>query len=84
MDFNKALPIFKSTESSAVQTGGSDTGRVTKLANQIIVQVNIAAVLKPVVLANKAGEDPELIYKAIRGGLARSTVPEVQFTSLVS
>jgi 2-hydroxy-3-oxopropionate reductase len=49
-------------------------GNVTKLANQIIVALNIAAVSEALVLATKAGVDPNLVYQAIRGGLAGSTV----------
>jgi 2-hydroxy-3-oxopropionate reductase len=73
-DFDEVLPIFKAMGSSAVLTGGSGAGSVTKLANQIIVQLNIAAVSEALVMATKAGVDPELVYKAIRGGLAGSTV----------
>ena len=47
---------------------------MTKLANQIIVALNIAAVSEALVLATKAGVDPNLVYQAIRGGLAGSTV----------
>ena len=78
------LPIFKSTESSAVLIGGSGAGSVTMLANQIIGQLKIAAVSEALVKENKAGEDLELIYIAIRSGLTGSSVPEVRFTSLVS
>jgi 2-hydroxy-3-oxopropionate reductase len=60
--------------SSAVLTGDIGAGNVTKLANQIIVAVNIAAVSEALVMATKAGVDPELVYQAIRGGLAGSTV----------
>lgn len=49
-------------------------GSVTKLANQIIVNLNIAAVSEALVLATKAGVDPMKVYRAIRGGLAGSTV----------
>jgi 2-hydroxy-3-oxopropionate reductase len=73
-DFDEVLPIFKVMGSSAVLTGGSGAGSVTKLANQIIVQLNIAAVSEALVMATKAGVDPDLVYKAIRGGLAGSTV----------
>ena len=73
-DFDEVLPIFKAMGSSAVLTGGSGAGSVTKLANQIIVQLNIAAVSEALVMATKAGVDPELVYKAIRGGLDGSTV----------
>jgi 2-hydroxy-3-oxopropionate reductase len=60
--------------SSAVLTGDLGAGNVTKLANQIIVALNIAAVSEALVLATKAGVDPNLVYQAIRGGLAGSTV----------
>lgn len=73
-DFDEILPIFKVMGSSAVLTGDIGAGNVTKLANQIIVAVNIAAVSEALVMATKAGVDPELVYQAIRGGLAGSTV----------
>jgi 2-hydroxy-3-oxopropionate reductase len=77
-DFNEVLPIFKAMGSSAVLTGSNGAGSVTKLANQIIVQLNIAAVSEALVLATSAGVDPELVYKAIRGGLAGSTVMDAK------
>lgn len=77
-DFDEVLPIFKAMASSAVLTGGHGAGCVTKLANQIIVQLNIAAVSEALVLATKAGVDPELVYRAIRGGLAGSTVMDAK------
>ncbi|HHV64254.1 MAG TPA: 2-hydroxy-3-oxopropionate reductase [Peptococcaceae bacterium] len=73
-DFNESLPILKSMGSSAVLCGEVGAGNVTKLANQIIVAVNIAAMSEALVLATKAGVDPEKVYQAIRGGLAGSTV----------
>ena len=76
--FDEMLPIFRAMGSSAVLTGGSGAGSVTKLANQIIVQLHIAAVSEALVLASKAGVDPELVYKAIRGGLAGSTVMDAK------
>ncbi len=51
---------------------------MTKLANQIIVALNIAALSEAMVLAAKSGVDPETVYKAIRGGLAGSTVMEAK------
>ena len=59
---------------SVVLTGAIGAGNVTKLANQIIVALNIAAMSEALVLATKAGVAPELVYQAIRGGLAGSTV----------
>jgi 2-hydroxy-3-oxopropionate reductase len=73
-DFDQMLPIFKAMGSSAVLTGALGAGNVTKLANQIIVALNIAAVSEALVLATKSGVDPNLVYQAIRGGLAGSTV----------
>lgn len=72
--FDKCLPIIKTMAASVVLTGDIGAGNVTKLANQIIVALNIAAMSEALVLATKAGVEPELVYKAIRGGLAGSTV----------
>lgn len=73
-DFEECLPILKCMGASAVLCGDIGAGNVTKLANQIIVAVNIAAMSEALALATKAGVDPESVYKAIRGGLAGSTV----------
>ncbi|KTE90307.1 2-hydroxy-3-oxopropionate reductase, partial [Desulfitobacterium hafniense] len=73
-DFNEAEPTLKAMGASVVLCGDVGAGNVTKLANQIIVAVNIAAMSEALVLATKAGVDPESVYKAIRGGLAGSTV----------
>ncbi|MEA5048114.1 MAG: 2-hydroxy-3-oxopropionate reductase [Eubacteriales bacterium] len=74
LDFDKAKPYFEKMGSSAVLIGESGSGSVTKLANQIIVNLGIAAVSEAFVLATKAGADPEKVYQAIRGGLAGSAV----------
>ncbi len=59
---------------SAVYCGGIGAGNTTKLANQVIVAANIAAVAEAFMLAKRAGVDPRLVFEAIRGGLAGSTV----------
>lgn len=59
---------------SAVLVGDIGSGNTAKLANQIIVALNIAGMSEAMVLATKAGVDPEKVYQAIRGGLAGSTV----------
>lgn len=59
---------------SVVYVGDLGSGNVAKLANQVIVALNIAAVSEALTLAVKNGADPELVYQAIRGGLAGSTV----------
>jgi 2-hydroxy-3-oxopropionate reductase len=73
-DFEEAKPILDILGGSAVLTGKIGSGNMTKLANQIIVAVNIAAMGEALTLAVKAGVEPELVYNAIRGGLAGSTV----------
>lgn len=72
--FDKCYDILKAMAASVVLAGDIGAGNVTKLANQIIVAINIAAVSEALVLASKAGVEPALVYQAIRGGLAGSTV----------
>lgn len=60
--------------SSAVWCGNIGAGNTTKLANQVIVALNIAAVAEALTLAKKSGVDPALVFEAIKGGLAGSTV----------
>lgn len=72
--FEKYKPMLLTMGATAVLCGDIGAGNVTKLANQIIVAVNIAAVSEAFVLAEKAGVSPELVFNAIKGGLAGSTV----------
>ncbi|KGT93291.1 tartronate semialdehyde reductase [Erwinia typographi] len=72
--FDKCFDIMKAMAGSVVHTGEIGAGNVTKLANQVIVALNIAAMSEALTLATKAGVNPELVYQAIRGGLAGSTV----------
>ena len=72
--FDKCYDVMKAMAGSVVLTGDIGAGNITKLANQIIVALNIAAMSEALVLATKAGVEPELVYQAIRGGLAGSTV----------
>jgi 2-hydroxy-3-oxopropionate reductase len=72
--FEKVLPLFGCLGSSATLTGPVGAGNVTKLANQIMVAVNIAGVSEALALAAKAGLDPEVVFNAVKGGLAGSTV----------
>jgi 2-hydroxy-3-oxopropionate reductase len=69
---------------SVTLVGGIGSGNVTKLANQMIVALNIAAVSEAMVLATKAGVDPEKVYQAIRGGLAGSTVLEAKMPKILA
>lgn len=72
--FDKHKPILEAMGTSVVRCGDVGAGNTTKLANQIIVACNIQAVAEALVLAQKAGVDPQLVFDAIRGGLAGSTV----------
>ncbi|MFB5760834.1 2-hydroxy-3-oxopropionate reductase [Paenibacillus medicaginis] len=72
--FDQCYDVMKAMAGSVVRTGDIGAGNVTKLANQIIVAINIAAMSEAFVLASKIGVQPELVYQAIRGGLAGSTV----------
>lgn len=72
--FDACFDIMKAMAGSVVFTGDVGAGNITKLANQVIVALNIAAMSEAFVLASKAGVEPELVYQAIRGGLAGSTV----------
>lgn len=72
--FETVKPILEKLGSSVVRIGEIGAGNITKLANQIIVALNIAAVSEAFVLAKKAGVDPEGVFNAIKGGLAGSTV----------
>jgi 2-hydroxy-3-oxopropionate reductase len=76
--FEKIKPILEVMGGSVTLVGEIGSGNMTKLANQIIVALNIAAVSEAMVLATKSGVDPEKVFQAIRGGLAGSTVLEAK------
>lgn len=72
--FDKCKDILLAMGASAVRCGEIGAGNTTKLANQIVVAANIQAVSEALTMAKKAGVDPQLVFEAIRGGLAGSTV----------
>jgi 2-hydroxy-3-oxopropionate reductase len=72
--FDEVKDLLRVLGSSAVYCGPIGAGNTTKLANQIIVALNIAAVAEAFTLVRKAGVDPALVFDAIKGGLAGSTV----------
>lgn len=72
--FEKVKDLLLKMGATAVLCGPIGSGNVTKLANQIIVALNIAAMSEALVLAKKAGVNPETVFHAIQGGLAGSTV----------
>lgn len=81
--FDELKPYFDIMGSSALLVGGSGSGSVTKLANQVIVNNTIAIVSEAFVLATKAGADPVKVYEAIRGGLAGSAVLDAKIPMIV-
>lgn len=72
--FDQCYDILAKMGSSVVRCGDIGAGNVTKLCNQIIVAVNIAALSEALTLGQLAGVEPEKIFDAIKGGLAGSTV----------
>jgi 2-hydroxy-3-oxopropionate reductase len=72
--FDEVKATLEVMGASVTLVGEIGSGNITKLANQIIVALNIAAMSEAMLLATKAGVDPEKVYNAIRGGLAGSTV----------
>ncbi|WP_319756692.1 2-hydroxy-3-oxopropionate reductase [uncultured Sphaerochaeta sp.] len=72
--FKQVEPILQVMGGSVTLVGEIGSGNTTKLANQIMVAANIAGMSEALVLATKADVDPEKVFKAIRGGLAGSTV----------
>ena len=73
-DFDENKELLACMGASVVLTGDIGAGNTTKLANQVVVALNIAAVAEAFMLAKKAGVDPHLVFDAIKGGLAGSTV----------
>jgi len=76
--FERARPILEKMGSAVTLTGPVGAGNTTKLANQIMVACNIAAMGEALVLATRAGLDPEVVFNAVKGGLAGSTVLNVK------
>lgn len=82
--FNKIKDILSAIGSSVKLVGEIGSGNITKLANQIIVALNIAAIGEAMVLATKAGVDPEKVYQAIRGGLAGSAALDAKMPLILN
>ena len=70
--FEECKPILDVMGGSVTLVGDIGAGQTTKLANQVVVAINIAAVAEALIMGKKAGVDPENIFNAIRGGLAGS------------
>ncbi len=75
--FARAQPLLALMGKNITHVGGVGDGQVCKVANQIIVALNIAAVAEALVFASKAGADPARVRQALMGGFASSRVLEV-------
>ena len=82
--FDAYKPLLQTMGASVVRCGDVGAGNTTKLANQIVVACNIQAVAEAFTLAQKAGVDPELVFQAIRGGLAGSTVMDAKGPMMIA
>jgi 2-hydroxy-3-oxopropionate reductase len=75
--FARVQPLLALMGKNITHVGPAGAGQVTKVANQIIVALNIAAVGEALVFASKAGADPARVRQALMGGFAASRVLEV-------
>ena len=75
--FDRVLPLFQLMGKNITLVGSNGDGQTTKVANQIIVALNIAAVSEALVFASKAGADPARVRQALMGGFAASRILEV-------
>ena len=75
--FARIQPLFALMGKNTTLVGGIGTGQICKVANQIIVALNIAAVSEALVFASKAGADPAKVRQALMGGFAASRILEV-------
>ena len=82
--FDLCKPLLETMGASVVRCGEVGAGNTTKLANQIIVACNIQALSEAMTLAKMAGVDPELVFQAIKGGLAGSTVMNAKAPMMLS
>ena len=81
--FARLQPLLALMGKNITHVGPAGAGQVTKVANQIIVALNIAAVAEALVFASKAGADPARVRQALMGGFASSRVLEVHGERMV-
>ncbi|MGU7770306.1 2-hydroxy-3-oxopropionate reductase [Burkholderia sp. MR1-5-21] len=81
--FEKVKPLFQLMGKNITLIGGNGDGQTTKVANQIIVALNIQAVAEALLFASKAGADPAKVRQALMGGFAASRILEVHGERMV-
>ncbi|WP_276322103.1 2-hydroxy-3-oxopropionate reductase [Paenibacillus thalictri] len=80
--FEQVKPILEAMGTSITRVGEVGSGNTVKVINQMIVAMNIAALSEGMALGRKAGIEPELVFEAIRGGLAGSRVMELKTANI--
>lgn len=84
-DFERALPLFELMGKNITHVGEAPgAGQVCKVANQIIVALNIQAVAEALTFARKAGADPAKVRQALMGGFANSRILEVHAERMIN
>jgi 2-hydroxy-3-oxopropionate reductase len=81
--FEKVLPLFELMGKNITLVGGNGDGQTAKVANQIVVALNIEAVAEALLFAAKAGADPARVRQALMGGFASSRILEVHGERMV-
>jgi 2-hydroxy-3-oxopropionate reductase len=81
--FEKVKPLFEKMGKNITLVGGNGDGQTCKVANQIIVALNIEAVGEALLFASKMGADPAKVRQALMGGFASSRVLEVHGERMV-
>jgi len=82
--FEECKGVLGAMGTTVIHCGAVGAGNTTKLANQVIVAVNIAAVSEAFMLAKQAGVEPQRVFEAIRGGLAGSVVMDAKAPMILS
>ena len=82
-DFDRAKPLFELMGKNITLVGGNGDGQTTKVANQILVALNIQAVSEALLFASKAGANPAKVREALMGGFASSRILEVHGERIV-
>ena len=81
--FERVRPLFELMGKNITLVGGNGDGQTAKVANQIIVALNIQAVAEALLFASKAGADPARVRQALMGGFAASRILEVHGERMV-
>jgi 2-hydroxy-3-oxopropionate reductase len=81
--YDRVEPLFRLMGKNVTLVGGNGDGQTTKVANQIIVALNIQAVSEALLFASKAGADPAKVRQALMGGFAASRILEVHGERMV-